>query len=578
MIEQLSNPDATIAGLKGQKGKSMKGGLFAKFLAAFQKQVQKGESALSSSAQTAAQPVAKVSNLHGKLIAVEMHALKKEQALASGAKAGIPFQISKAESNGEMKELFFASLKGENNLSISKEEDVNLNAEEDSSALVAGLGVVQKEHVALLGKNVKPGEQTGNGENQKGKSNLFTSNQQSVQQNRVNGSEDVNASIKERVLSGEPLKGPSEKSSSVMSNVLISAASGDKGTETKAATLSTVLFGTELQKQSSETAGKPQLVANSERSEILRTLKGDAPDGFQIKAETAILKEVKQSQQPNTGSHVAIASEGELNDGLKAGDQRIQNLSARGNLQSGQSGENSKANVESIAKQTELMDAPANPLIQNSKARAAAQGQQAQMAQVTGAERMASQSGGQSAGSFQQDSNLSQQPEALLADSSKADVKGTRGADFSAHMSYKTAQVYKPAEVMMEIARSAKDGGMKLELQLEPAHLGKVQITLQTDASKQLQVHIAVDQATSRQMLEQHLPQLRMALAQQGIDLGHFSMGMSSQGGEDGSSETGRTPFSEFTNLNEIQGDEQDGSSVRLGINTAGNGRISILA
>ena len=256
----------------------------------------------------------------------------------------------------------------------------------------------------------------------------------------------------------------------------------------------------------------------------------------------------------------------------------MQNVSQRGELQSRLSGEGSKATPENRVNQVEQTDAPANPLIQNSKARATTQAQQVQFAQVNGTERMASQSGGQSLGGFQQDSSTSQQPEALLTDSSRADLKGVRGADFSAHMNYKTAQVYRPAEVMLEIARSAKDGAMKLELQLEPAHLGKVQITLQSDAAKQLQVHIAVDQAVSRQMLEQHLPQLRMALAQQGLDLGHFSMGMSSQGGENTSSESGHSPFSEFSNLNEVPGDEQDGSSVRLGINSASDGRISILA
>lgn len=473
MIEQLSNPDASVAGLKGQKGKALKGGLFAKFLAAFQKQIQKGASA----APTATQSVVHASSKQGKLFSVGVLSVDKEQALSSGVKSGIPFQIKKAESGEALKEAFFASLKGEKGLSISKEADVGLNAkadasengaDEDLSAVVTGLGVSQTEQTSLLSKKEKPAEQAANGESQKGRSNLFTSNQQNIQQTRVMDSEDVNASIKERVLSGEPLKGRSEKSSSVLSSALTAAAAGDKGVDTKAASLSTTQFGAELQKQVSEVTGKPQSVSNSERSELMRMMKGDAPDGFQAKAETAIIKEAKLSQQPNTTAHAATAIEGELDDGLKAGDQRTQNLSARGNLQLGQSGENSKANSDNTAKQAELMDAPANPLIQNSKARAAAQGQQVQMAQVTGAERMASQSGGQSAGSFQQDSNLSQQPEALLADSSKADVKGTRGADFSAHMNYKTAQAYKPAEVMMEIARSAKDGGMKLELQLEP--------------------------------------------------------------------------------------------------------------
>lgn len=573
MIEQLSNPDASVADLKGQKGKSVKGGLFAKFLAAFQKQVQKGANAVPSAVQSTVQ----ISNKHSKPSGTEELLFKKEQVLAKGVKSSIPFQINKGESGEVMKEAFFASLNGEKNISISNEES---GEDVDSSALVTGLGITQAEHAPLISKNEKFGEQAANGKGEKEKNNLFTSNQKNSSQtnfqNKFNGAEDVDISIKEKVISGNLLKGHSEKSSAALSSVLATAAAIEKGTEVKTASLPVSMFGAELQKQASELTGKPQHISTPERSALLSAAKGDLSDGIQLKTETATPKEIKLSHQANTNSHAAVATEGELDDGPRVGEQRIQNVSQRGQSSLGDG--QSKVALENVARQSDQADVPVNPLIQNSKARATTQAQQAQFAQVTGAERMASQTGGQSLGGFQQDSSSSQQPEALLADASKADMKGARGADFSAHMNYKTAQAYKPAEVMLEIARSAKDGAMKLELQLEPAHLGRVQITLQSDAAKQLQIHIAVDQSVSRQMLEQHLPQLRMALAQQGLDLGHFSMGMSSQGGEDGSSETGHNPFSEFTNLNGVQGDEQDGSSVRLGINTAGNGRISILA
>lgn len=80
------------------------------------------------------------------------------------------------------------------------------------------------------------------------------------------------------------------------------------------------------------------------------------------------------------------------------------------------------------------------------------------------------------------------------------------------------------SDAMQEIARVSQHGNTKLELTLEPAHLGKVQVTLQTDASKQIQVLMHVDQPHARHLIEQQLPVLRQALEQQGLSLGNFSM------------------------------------------------------
>ena len=84
-------------------------------------------------------------------------------------------------------------------------------------------------------------------------------------------------------------------------------------------------------------------------------------------------------------------------------------------------------------------------------------------------------------------------------------------------------------EAMQHIAHSARNGATRIELQLEPAHLGKVHVSLQTDAAKQLQMHLTVEHAASRQVIEQHMPQLRAALADQGLSLGNFSMQTGSQ-------------------------------------------------
>ncbi len=85
-------------------------------------------------------------------------------------------------------------------------------------------------------------------------------------------------------------------------------------------------------------------------------------------------------------------------------------------------------------------------------------------------------------------------------------------------------------ESIQYIAQSARDGKTRLEIQLEPAHLGKIHVSLQTDAAKQLQVHLIADQNSTRQAIEQQLPALRQALAQQGLDLSGFSMGSHGDG------------------------------------------------
>lgn len=87
---------------------------------------------------------------------------------------------------------------------------------------------------------------------------------------------------------------------------------------------------------------------------------------------------------------------------------------------------------------------------------------------------------------------------------------------------------------MQEIGQAAVNGHSRLELKLEPAHLGKVHVRIDSDAGKNIRVHLVVEQATSRQIIEHHLPNLRHALAQQGLNLGDFSMSSQQQGAGNG--------------------------------------------
>lgn len=85
---------------------------------------------------------------------------------------------------------------------------------------------------------------------------------------------------------------------------------------------------------------------------------------------------------------------------------------------------------------------------------------------------------------------------------------------------------------MQQIGQAAAQGKFQLELTLTPEHLGKVQVFLDSDVNKQIQVHLVVDQPTSRQSIEQHIPALRQALADQGLNMDSFSMTSSGQGKE----------------------------------------------
>jgi len=180
--------------------------------------------------------------------------------------------------------------------------------------------------------------------------------------------------------------------------------------------------------------------------------------------------------------------------------------------------------------------------------------------------------------SMQQDF-ASNQDEAELSwlDAGKVDNKISKTNDFQAHMAYRSQKAFSANEAMLEIVRSAKDGSTTLELQLEPAHLGKVQITIQMDAAKQIQVAISMDQAASRQALEQHLPQLRSMLAQQGLDLGSFSMQMNQQQHQEqparGFAHGHANTSSESALLNNVSQ-----TTTRTGVNLASDGHLSIMA
>jgi len=132
------------------------------------------------------------------------------------------------------------------------------------------------------------------------------------------------------------------------------------------------------------------------------------------------------------------------------------------------------------------------------------------------------ESGAQSGDKGNQDTRGSQM---LAADSRASSSSSVSGSNFQQYLNHKPAPTMTMFDSIQHIAQAARNGHTKLEIQLDPAHLGKIHITLQIDASKQLQVHMIVDQSATRTVIDQQLPALRHALAQQGLDLSGFSMG-----------------------------------------------------
>ncbi|MDX8414356.1 MAG: flagellar hook-length control protein FliK, partial [Mariprofundales bacterium] len=188
-------------------------------------------------------------------------------------------------------------------------------------------------------------------------------------------------------------------------------------------------------------------------------------------------------------------------------------------------------------------------------------------------------SGGDSAS---QHSNKSPQGgfESLIEGARSEARAAARGAEFSLPTGYKNATTWKPADAMMQIGRAAADGSIRLDLQLEPAHLGKVRVSIQSDMAKQVHLHITVDNAAGRMALDQNMGQLRAALVQQGLDLGGFSMNLSSQGHSHQQQDGRRAPFSSAQGTSfRLQTDEMKEENVAtIGVNRAAVGSLSVLA
>jgi len=595
MIEQSVNPQASIAGLKGLGGKggntAVEAGLFAKLMAAFQAQLKASgaDASVLTSVSTSKVTNAKVATpllessgveesdwlkmekvlasmlqgkgLQGKDAGEEGRGLalsSMEKLLASqqvkGAQAGT-LEAGSLESAdmGELKALMLAAMEGANQ---HRQPD---DSSEESSALA---GLIASQSVDSRFDSSKPAVErmftTSKDSGGEGRERTLLADKGRAASEASSSSGLVGQKSRNEQLLGAVNRTGSqgaEKGDALLEENPLNGKSATPGTATKP------VSGEHHSVQNSKILSDEPTVRNStsklEGADLARVEKqGDisvktAPKQSQAAMSDDDLLLRQQDSARSVGVEGAIQKEG------------VKKVSQRSDT----------VRVEQVEKVEPQVASPVHGKVKASTPNGQIQAVQSQYA---GVERAVIQGGESSGGSLQQERG-GQTPEMLLADTAKADVKSGRGSDFALQMSQKSHHLYKPAEVMMEVARSAKDGALKIELQLEPAHLGRVHVSLQSDAAKQIQVHFTVDQAASRQALEAQMPQLRLALAQQGLDLGQFSMNMSSQGEHGGAENSSDVPFSQFVSSDSGHETEHR-STARIGVNNAADGHISILA
>ncbi|MAY91410.1 flagellar hook-length control protein FliK [Haliea sp.] len=125
-------------------------------------------------------------------------------------------------------------------------------------------------------------------------------------------------------------------------------------------------------------------------------------------------------------------------------------------------------------------------------------------------------------------------------------MSATQGANAAADTSAPTAprtfahlaMTHAPqdAEFAGELANRlqifARNGGHEATLQLHPADLGRLQVSITTEGDQARVVFVA-DSAAARDAIEQSMPRLREMLAQSGLQLSHSDVSSQFQGGAD---------------------------------------------
>ncbi|MGP9633946.1 flagellar hook-length control protein FliK [Halomonas sp. AOP43-A1-21] len=101
-----------------------------------------------------------------------------------------------------------------------------------------------------------------------------------------------------------------------------------------------------------------------------------------------------------------------------------------------------------------------------------------------------------------------------------------------------------PAQLGQQLVQFAQRGGeQQVKMQLHPAELGPLSITLKV-SEQGTQAHFLASHMQVRQVIEQAIPQLREALAEQGISLGETSVGEQHSSNEQAFAQNGNSATS----------------------------------
>lgn len=133
-----------------------------------------------------------------------------------------------------------------------------------------------------------------------------------------------------------------------------------------------------------------------------------------------------------------------------------------------------------------------------------------------------------------------------------------------------------PQQLGQQLVQIAQRGGEQhVQMQLHPAELGPLSISLKF-GEQGAQAHFLSAHAQVRQVLEQAIPQLREALAEQGISLGETSVGEQRDPNEQGFAQSGGQPGSGVGG-GDINADEALNQSVESS-SLALDGRVDLYA
>lgn len=124
------------------------------------------------------------------------------------------------------------------------------------------------------------------------------------------------------------------------------------------------------------------------------------------------------------------------------------------------------------------------------------------------------------------------------------------------------------SQTLEQVAWMSREGVHQARLQLQPAHLGRVDIWLDVEAGE-ARLHLGAQQAQVREALEAVLPRLRDALAEQGLSLTDASVSDSGRDAFSGASGRGESAGAATAFAEEVDPDEV-AASARYSLQPSG--------